>query len=180
MSHFDEVRVRQAQLFATVAHAAIGQVRKYTGEPYIEHPAAVVATLRRIGWTEDENSAGLAAAWLHDVVEDTHITIGMVCQHFGSEVACLVTQLTDKSRPEDGNRAVRRAIDREHLAGASAEAQTIKLADLLDNTRTIAEYDPGFAKVYMREKALLLPLLSRGDGLLWMEARRILDAYFEQ
>jgi len=55
---------------------------------------------------------------------------------FGFAIADLVEQLTDVSVPEDGNRAIRKEIDRQHSARATAEDQTIKLADLIDNSRT--------------------------------------------
>jgi hypothetical protein len=87
----------------------------------------------------------------------------------------LVEQLTDVSRPEDGNRAKRKAIDRAHTAKASPEAKTIKLADLIDNTRSIVELDPGFAKIYLVEKVLLLEVLQEGDAGLWEMARRMTD-----
>jgi len=59
------------------------------------------------------------AAWLHDTVEDTPCTLDDVRNMCGEEVAVLVEMLTDTSKPEDGNRAARKAIDREHTAKAS-------------------------------------------------------------
>jgi hypothetical protein len=88
-------------------------------------------------------------------------------------VASLVEQLTDVSRPEHGNRAARKAIDRAHTASASAAAKTLKLADLIDNSRSILERDPGFARVYIEEKRLLLEVLREGDPTLWGTAARI-------
>jgi (p)ppGpp synthase/HD superfamily hydrolase len=60
----------------------------------------------------------IAAAWLHDVVEDTPVTLEDLHSEFGEGIAELVEALTDISRPEDGNRRKRKAIDREHLAHA--------------------------------------------------------------
>ena len=162
-----------ARMFATAAHAAIGQRRKYTFEPYINHPAAVVA---KVATTFDGRTAQVrAAAWLHDVVEDTQITSELVRDVFGEGVSILVDWLTDVSRPEDGNRQERKRIDREHLAAAPSEAQTIKVADLMDNTKTIVARDPEFAKVYLQEKALLLDVLTRADSGLLAEAREQLE-----
>jgi (p)ppGpp synthase/HD superfamily hydrolase len=154
--------VDRALVFATTAHASIGQVRKYSGEPYIVHPIEVMMLVR--GVEHDETM--LAAALLHDVVEDTPVTLEDVTCEFGASVASHVFWLTDASRPEDGNRAARKAIDRAHIAMASAAAQTIKLADLISNSRSIVERDPDFAKVYLREKARLLAVLTRGDPAL--------------
>lgn len=158
-----------ARAFATTHHAAIGQVRKYTGEPYIHHPRAVVELVRSVSHTE----VMLAAAWLHDTVEDTMATLGAIHAAFGSDVARMVEMLTDISIPEHGNRAQRKAIDRAHTALASPDAKTVKLADLIDNTRSVLDRDQEFAKVYIPEKRLLLEVLQEGDSTLWRMAHRI-------
>jgi len=152
----------RAKEFATLYHGSIDQRRKYTNEPYINHPAAVVELVRSVPHSE----AMICAAWLHDVVEDTPCTLDEVERVFGSEVSSLVGMLTNVSRPIDGNRAMRRALDRAHTAKASAQAKTIKLADLIDNSRSIAAHDPKFAEVCLAEKILLLNVLKEGDATL--------------
>lgn len=159
----------RAKDFATRYHVSIDQRRKYTNEPYIMHPAAVVELVRSVDHTE----AMIAAAWLHDTVEDTPATLDEVEQVFGGTVAALVEMLTDVSKPTDGNRENRKAIDRAHTAKASPEAKTIKLADLIDNTRSIVARDTEFAKVYLAEKALLLEVLWEGDAELWKIAHAL-------
>jgi|TARA_Y100000310_G_C20621718_1_gene783696 (p)ppGpp synthase/HD superfamily hydrolase len=159
--------------FATLAHR--GQVRRYTGEPYIVHPVEVMEIVS----TVSDDSEVLAAALLHDTVEDTPISLQDIRYEFGDRVAGLVDQLTDRSRPEDGNRKARKEIDRVHLSTASPEAQTVKLADLISNTRSIVEHDPVFAKVYMREKLLLLDVLHRGNKLLFDRAMKLVEDYYE-
>lgn len=118
----------------------------------------------------------IAAAWLHDVVEDTPTSIDTIRDQFGEQVAALVADLTDVSRPEDGNRKARKAIDREHTAKASPNAKTIKLANLIDNTRNIVARDPDFAKVYLCEKRQLLEVLRDGDSVLWQMAFDLVEA----
>lgn len=162
---------RRAEEFATAAHARAGQVRKYTGDPYIEHPRAVVALVRSV--PHDESM--LAAAWLHDTVEDTGVTIDEIRDEFGHDVADLVAWLTDVSQTTDGNRKARKAIDRAHTAKAPPRAKTIKLADLIDNSRSIVERDPKFALVYLEEKRLLLPHLKSGGPTLWDMASAIVN-----
>jgi len=153
--------VRKAQVYAMAAHAAVGQKRKYTNEPYIVHPAEVAKIVAGVpGSTPDM----VAAAWLHDVVEDTGCTYTDIHMAFGADIAALVGWLTDVSKPEDGNRAVRKAMDRAHTAEAPAEAQTIKLADLISNSRSIMQHDAEFARVYLEEKRLLLEVMTRGDA----------------
>ena len=149
-------------MFAGNAHAAVGQVRKYVGTPYIEHPIEVAELV--YGHTGD--TVATCAALLHDVIEDTRTTYEAVSEHFGFEIADLVLGLTDVSRPEDGNRSARKAIDRLHLTWGGARVHTVKLADLISNTRSIAAHDPKFARVYLEEKRLLLPVLIRGAASL--------------
>jgi (p)ppGpp synthase/HD superfamily hydrolase len=156
----------RAKEFATRHHAAVNHVRKYTGEPYIVHPEAVAAIVRKVPHTPEV----LAAAWLHDTVEDTKATPEEILQAFGPEVAELVEMLTEVSRPTDGNRARRKQLDLEHTAKANPAAQTIKLADLIDNTRSILAHDSDFAVVYLREKAALLRVLTKGDPVLHAQA----------
>ena len=150
----------RAHRFAMVAHT--GQQRKYTHDPYIIHLVEVARMVALVGESEEAQ----AAAYLHDVVEDGHATLDTVRAHFGGTVSAYVQQLTDPSKPTDGNRAERKRIDREHWRGASSQAQTIKLADLISNTRSIVQYDRAFAKVYLPEKRALLPLLSGGNTWL--------------
>jgi (p)ppGpp synthase/HD superfamily hydrolase len=161
--------VRKAQVYAMAAHAAVGQRRKYTGEPYIVHPAEVAKIVAGVpGSTPDM----VAAAWLHDVVEDTGCTYNDIHMGFGTDIATLVGWLTDVSKPEDGPRWFRKKMDREHTAAAPAEAQTIKLADLISNTKSIMAHDEKFAKVYLEEKRMLLDVMTRGDAGLMAEARK--------
>ena len=152
--------------FATAAHG--DQRRKYTNDPYINHPIAVAEIVETVPHTPEM----IAAALLHDVVEDTDVTIEQVEAKFGYKVAELVGWLTDISRPEDGNRKTRKALDRDHSANAPAEAQTIKLADLIHNTISIAEHDPNFWKVYREEKIELLKVLTKGDKTLMYRAQQ--------
>ena len=166
----------RAKAFATEAHSRAKQVRKYTAEPYVEHPAAVAELVRGVPHTEEM----LAAAWLHDTVEDTGVALSEIRLRFGDEVGGLVDWLTDVSKPADGNRAARKALDRAHSAVSPPAAKTVKLADLIDNSRSIVERDPDFATVYLAEKRLLLPLLKSGDPTLWAMAYEIAGSGDEQ
>ena len=152
--------VQRAELFAQQAHK--DHQRKYTGDPYYVHLDEVRRIVKGAGGSEDMQ----AAALLHDTVEDTSVTSQDIMKEFGSKIAKLVVELTDISKPEDGNRAVRKAMDRDKLASASAEAQTIKYADLISNGKDIMQNDPKFAKVYMKEKADLLRVMTKGDSRL--------------
>lgn len=154
-----------AEGFAKAAH--FGQVRKYTGEPYYVHCREVAFI---VGLT-DARPCVEAAAWLHDVLEDTQVTEAYLLDVFGREVTELVKEVTDISLPHDGNRTRRKEIDRNHLALSSRNGATIKLADLIHNTHSITKYDPDFAKIYLEEKAMLLEVLQHGNRELWQKAR---------
>ncbi len=107
--------VNRAIRFAKETHQRIDHRRKYSNQPYSDHLEQVAKIV--ISVTDDEEM--IAAAWLHDVVEDTPATLDNIEHGFGASVAQLVRDLTDISKPNDGNRAVRKAIDREHLMRAS-------------------------------------------------------------
>ena len=165
----------RARIFATERHRTVGQVRKYTNEPYINHPAAVVELVRGvIGHTEEM----IAAAWLHDTVEDTfedpEIGLLEISLTFGCVIAGYVEGLTNISKSSDGNREQRKQLDRQHFISASPEVKTIKLADVVDNISSIVERDPEFAQVYLNEKRLLLKYLKGGDAILWGRAMEII------
>ncbi len=154
----------KARLFATAAHAACGQIRKYTGEPYIVHPIEVADLLTEYCRAVDVSNEMLAAACLHDVLEDTKVEYELLRAEFGIEVADMVLWLTDVSTSADGNRSTRKEIDRARIALAPADVQTVKVADLISNTRSILAHDLNFARVYIREKELLLGVLIRADA----------------
>lgn len=158
----------EARLHAAYWHR--NQKRKYTGEPYIVHPAEVVSLVRQVPHTEEM----LAAAWLHDVVEDCEVTFDQIVQACDHDVMTLVVDLTDVSKPEDGNRAKRKAIDLRHIAlYGCPQSWTIKLADVISNSRSILANDPNFSKVYLPEKRALLEVLKDGDPTLWAMADKI-------
>ena len=156
--------IKKAEQFAQEAHK--DHKRKYTGEPYYVHLDEVRNIVKKAGGTVEQQ----AAALLHDTVEDTSVTPVDVTREFGPKIAKLVVELTDVSKPEDGNRKTRKAIDRDKLAGVSAEAQTVKYADLISNGRDIGQNDPKFAKVYHAEKADLLRVMTKGNQNLRKQA----------
>ena len=155
----------EARIFAAAAHGAMKQKRKYTGEDYIFHPIEVADIIREHApdWAVDQV---FAIALLHDVLEDTGVTVEYLSNYFPSEIVRSVVDLTDVSNPSDGNRAVRKELDRQHLAHGSGIVHTVKLADLISNTRSIIKNDPGFAPKYVGEKKALMHVLTRGSDKL--------------
>ena len=149
--------------FAAMSHA--GQIRKHTGLPYVLHPIAVMQLVHDHADNPSEDQ--LVAALLHDVVEDTTVSLDTIARRFGVEAARLVFELTDQYvDPTLGNRAARKEMERDRQRKISAQAQTIKYADLIHNTESITRFDPGFARVYLKEKEALLSVMRWGDPTL--------------
>lgn len=162
----DLTLIERARAFAIDAHTRIDHRRKYSQQPYSEHLAAVASIVASV--SEDEEM--IAAAWLHDVVEDTPATLYDVENAFGKDVASLVENMTDVSKPSDGNRATRKAIDRQHTAFASSRAKTVKLADLINNLQDICKHDMRFAQTFLVEMGATLEVLDTGDRQLYQRA----------
>ena len=125
----------RAIIFAVHAHA--GTERRGKGFPYIVHPMEameIVATM-----TTDQEL--LAAAALHDTVEDTEVTVDQIRMEFGDRIAALVADESEErtegvSDEESWHDRKRAAIN--HLAKASREAKMVALGDKLSNIRAIA------------------------------------------
>lgn len=150
---------------ATDAHE--GVERKYTKEPYINHPQRVSA---RVAMVEGATYEMICAAVLHDTVEDTDLTLDDIEKYCGPVVRRYVDGLTDKFDPEShpGNRKVRKALEAERLGKESWEVRVIKLADILDNLVGTDPADP-FSEVFLREKTHLLSLMGKTDEKLLAE-----------
>jgi (p)ppGpp synthase/HD superfamily hydrolase len=162
--------ITRAQAFAHAAHDAVKQVRKYDGTPYWTHTDAVAGIVAAYGGTETE----IAAAHLHDTLEDTETTFGQLEREFGTEIALIVHELTDLYTPQnypDLNRMERKVLEAARLATIGKSAKKIKLADLYNNTNSIVQHDPGFAVTYIKEKARVLPNLVDGDPDLFKYVR---------
>lgn len=171
----NNTKVSMAYAFAAGAHNGIDQRRKYTGEPYINHPCRVAALVGKVaGATVDM----IAAAYLHDTVEDTEVTLSDIREMFGETVAEYVEYLTETSKRDrpDLNREARKMIDAHRLAAAPPEVQTIKYADFIDNTSTILQNDPKFGRLYLQEKKMMLEVMDGGDRALREQAMEIVSA----
>lgn len=151
-------RLTGAILYATEKHT--GQIRKWTGIPYIAHPLEVMEILMTHG-TRSEDV--LMAAVLHDVVEDTDATLDDIDVRFGSEVMALVDVLTDPPLSA-GNRKLRKQLQRERLSQANPMAQAIKCADVISNSFDIRAFDEHFWPVYRSECFELLGELRGVQG----------------
>ena len=170
--------------FATIAHGE--QKRKYTPERYIVHPIRVMETCRR--FTSD--TCILAAALLHDVLEDTKIQTAELESFLKTQMNAgmalrtlqLVIDLTDVYVKKDYpklNRRSRKSKELLRLEKTSPDSQTIKYADIIDNSKEIIEHDPDFAKVYLFECRTNLKKLNKGNQELYHEALNLVNSLIE-
>ena len=149
---------KKALAIALDAHA--GANRKDGVTPYIAHPIAVAMTVAERGGSEVQ----IAAAFVHDVVEDTDWTLDMIERKLGGEVRNLVFCLTN---PEiDGSRHARKQAARRHIALAPPAAQLIKLADRLDNVSDMDAMSESWRETYINETILLLEEIGYTDSVL--------------
>jgi guanosine-3',5'-bis(diphosphate) 3'-pyrophosphohydrolase len=133
-------RIEAAAERSPLVHAALakaradhaGQTRNGSGGmPYVEHPVRVAALLDEQGYGEEV----LAAALLHDVVEDSETTVDELRELFGDEVTGMVGALTDDESIEPYRQ--RKAEHRERVAAAAAGAHAIYGADKLTNVKAL-------------------------------------------
>lgn len=155
--------VQKALVFATQVHG--GQVRNYTGEPYVVHLIEVMMLVQKAGGDENQ----LITSLLHDVLEDTDMcTASDLSREFNQDVSDMVVELTDQYTV--GNRKSRKKAEAERLWTISPRSQTIKYADMISNTSSIVEHAPEFAKIYVAEKEYILYGMRAGDAYLYWDA----------
>ena len=99
--------IKAAKLFANGSHRRIAVHRN----PAWQSPELHLKSVAQMVSSVSQDETIIAAAWLHDMVEDTGVTIGHIERQFGSAVAKIVGELTRVSRPGHGNRAARFALD---------------------------------------------------------------------
>lgn len=163
--------ITKAHHFATQAHSRIEQRRAQTGRAHDLHLKNVVDLVRSVS----DDPEMVSAAWLHDTVGDTSATLEDIERAFGQEVAELLADLTEVSKPGDGDRAARWVIELEHTAQASQRAKTVKMADIIATSREMRSSDPRFARVYLSEATALLEVLQDGDTKLLGMARKAIQ-----
>ena len=144
----DTSRLLQALSFSAEKHR--NQRRKDRGaSPYINHPIEVATVLATVGGVTDITT--LAAAVLHDTIEDTATTGEELEQRFGREVRLLVEEMTDDKRLP---KAERKRLQVEHARGTSHRAKLIKLGDKICNVRDVTHAPPADWSVERRREYL--------------------------
>jgi (p)ppGpp synthase/HD superfamily hydrolase len=170
--------------FARQAHG--GQQRKFADEPYIEHPIRVMQLCRE--YTSD--LPVLSAALLHDILEDTAVTKDALSNYLrkvmkpkdAQRAFTLTVELTDvyvKEHYPDWNRRKRKAAETARLGKVSAAAQTIKYADIIDNTLDISSSSSDFKPKFLHECRSMLNVMDKGNPDLRKRAIATVNSFLQ-
>lgn len=176
--------LEKVKRFAEEAHGE--QRRKYSDERYILHPIRVMEMCEQ--YTDDD--AMLAAALLHDVLEDTSVDEKqmrdflhtIMSPEMAERTLEMVIELTDvytKKKYPGLNRRSRKSKEAERLSKVSGDAQTIKYADIIDNTTNIFVHDPDFAVVFIQEGRAVLKRMMQGEAELHDRALKVVEDCLE-
>jgi (p)ppGpp synthase/HD superfamily hydrolase len=170
--------LKQVEIFARDAHG--DQRRKFVNEMYIEHPIRVMKLCSSV----TQKLPILAAALLHDVIEDTPVSVEemkefllrVMSESDAEKTTKLVVELTDvftHAAYPKWNRRVRKDKENERLMTTSNDSRTIKYADMIDNATGIEGND--FAPKLLQEMRRNLKSIPGGDEALYREAITIVN-----
>lgn len=178
--------LEKVKAFAEQAHD--GQMRKFTPERYINHPIRVMDMCREV----TDHLPILAAALLHDVLEDTKVDRDelnsflrdVMSEEDASRTFQIVNDLTDiytKACYPAWNRRKRKAAEADRLEQTSADSQTVRYADIIDNAADMGrQWEDDFAERFLKECRSLLKRLQKGNKQLYERAVRTVDESLRQ
>jgi len=177
---------KQTKLYDVVIKFHGDQKRKYTGEPYHNHPHRVA---KKISHLSNEDNMLIEIALCHDLIEDTSITYNSLMEHLAeinySEEQCytaikgvraLTNKYTHQAYPTL-NRRERNILEGYRLLDTSPEVQIIKCADILDNVPSIYENNLVFGRKYAKEKQVFVSQLTDTlDSEIYLEVTTLLNS----
>ena len=158
--------IKRAYEFAYEKHN--GQMRK-SGEPYITHPIAVAATIAEMRL----DASSICAALLHDVAEDCNVSDAEMSQRFGPEIGFLVDGVTKLGRIHFTNKEDQQAESFRKMLVAMARdirVLVVKLADRLDNMRTLTHMKPDSQMRIAQETMEIFAPLAGRLGINWLKS----------
>lgn len=178
-----ELTERQNQLFEFVKQHHGDQKRKYTFAPYWTHLLSVAETVS----TYPTIIMGVEIALCHDLLEDTKCTPNDLEEYLQTngyeklnermvilrDVSHLTDEYTSEAYPAL-NREKRKTLEAKRLIEITPNAQSVKYADIIDNTSSIVQHDPGFARVYLKEIGKKIYGMDKGEATLY---RKCLAVY---
>lgn len=157
--------INRAYVFASHAHA--GQTR-FSGEPYLTHPLAVAGILASLKMDEATIVTGL----LHDTVEDTHVSMAVIEQHFGKDIANLVDGVTKIGKIHFNSSEQKQAENFRKMILATAQdirVLIVKLADRLHNMRTLGFMADRKREMISQETIQIYAPLAHRLGIHWIK-----------
>lgn len=154
-----------------------GVYRKYNGDPYIVHPTRVAGKVSYLPFATEEL---VAAAWLHDVVEDCGISANTIDSTFSVVIGNYVRQLTNPSKEYPHlSRRKRKQMDLEHIAKISKPVKVIKMIDRMDNLNDFPldnqEAIDFVRDLYYNESLKLYDVVKDGDYWIGVEFAECLE-----
>jgi len=168
--------LKSAEL-ARYAHSE--QVRKFSGLPYVSHVGRVAG---RVSVHKFSTEDMIAAAFCHDILEDTRINYEELSLVIGKNAANIVLELTNPSKNSSLSRSERKRMDRDHIVKISKEARIIKFFDRIDNiSELLRDYfllsksEKEFSAIYAYESRLLLDVLNGLDEDLEAELLFVIE-----
>jgi len=167
--------VEKAKVIAEKAHT--GQTRKWgKKEPFINHPLRIAEKVKSL---EGTNDVDIAAALLHDVLEDCGDHWAMIIEsECGQEVLALVKELTYPTEGPEWRhrpREEKHKIREEHTRHMSPRAKRIKMVDRIDNLNTMHNAPFKLIQKYVKESKILLEICSSADEKLAMELENAIE-----
>ncbi|GAB1483453.1 bifunctional GTP diphosphokinase/guanosine-3',5'-bis pyrophosphate 3'-pyrophosphohydrolase [Treponema sp.] len=161
----EQERIKEASLWADELHQ---DQRRASGEPYLIHPLGVASILMELKMDADT----VVAALLHDSIEDTSATQGILETRFGKDVALMVDGVTKIADLSAKNKTVQEAESIRKMLFAMAKdirVILIKLADKLHNMRTLEFLEPDRRKAIAQECLDIYAPLADRLGISWMK-----------
>ncbi|MBA4188325.1 MAG: hypothetical protein C0467_09995 [Planctomycetaceae bacterium] len=159
----------EAAAFASRAHK--NQIRKDNQTPYVSHVFRVCLVVRHIFGFDDPRM--LAAAMLHDTIEDTPTDFDDILEHFGPDVARWVAALTKDMRLEND---IREAEYAKGLAAADWQVKVLKLADVYDNAGDCRSFPPSGRRKTLTKSRFYLDAVRAGIPAEAQHVVKLLEA----
>ena len=131
-SHDEQALIERAETLARAAHAGMCRPNR-ARQPCVEHLAEIASLVDQGGGSVE----AVAAAWLHDIVEDTELTLAEIRQHFGERIHVLVDGLTDPPDFAAMPLAERKPAQARRLSSRCSQTRLVKLADQYSNVRSV-------------------------------------------
>ena len=146
LNKYEKEKVKLAEKLSEHAHE--GKSRKVDGKPFDTHPKNVVKILKKYG---HKDMLTLCIAYLHDTVEDTHLTLDNIRDNFGHEIAHGIFTLSRNKGKIMGKERINKEEYKQRLSFARNKVQRIKIADMIDNTKDLIDLPEDYASKKIKD-----------------------------